>query len=201
LNEFSGEKRKASSPLHFEDHSHFYSSDGKIKAEVIVDDNPEANKVRVRESTIIPGTSMSTPGISLLRTTSSSIDSASAPAAAQFCTFEGYSDDSQSKSLPGIQNTFGQQPTGFDSSMFKKPSDELLEHKSSAGALDLLSQAARIHKKKKKKKNKHKHKHKHRHEKHDKPDRPEKDRIYSSGGSSIQSPTTFSGGSPQGEIL
>ncbi|XP_015908116.2 transcription initiation factor TFIID subunit 2 [Parasteatoda tepidariorum] len=205
LNEFGGggEKRKASSPLHFEDNSHFYSSDGKIKAEVIIGDNPDTNKVRVRESASVPGTSLSTPGLtgmsSLQRTNSSSIDSASVPAASQFCTYEGYSDDSQSKSLPGIQSTFGQQPTGFDSSMFKKPSDDLMDK--SNMATELSSQAGKIHKKKKKKKNKHKHKHKHRHEKHDKPERAEKDRIYSSGGSSNLSPTTFSGGSPQAEIL
>ncbi|GFU31093.1 transcription initiation factor TFIID subunit 2 [Nephila pilipes] len=196
------EKRKASSPLHFTDHPHFYSSDGRIKAEVNIEDNPESSKVRLKETTSMPGTSLSTPGVSgmsLLRTTSSSIDSASAPAPAQFCTFEAFSDDSQSKSLPGIQNTFGQQPTGFDSSMFKPP--EAPDPKPSSSALEMINQGAKVHKKKKKKKNKHKHKHKHRHEKHDKPERSEKDRIYSSGGSSIQSPTTFSGGSPQAEIL
>lgn len=202
--ELLGEKRKISSPLHFGEHYHFTSLDGKVKAETIIDDNMELNKVRVKENTGPSGNTVPLPGpsgISLMKTTSSSMDSASAPAPAQFCTFEGYSDDSQSKSLPGIQNTFGQQPTGFDSSMFKKPSPDVSDLKPSSSALDLLSQAARLHKKKKKKKNKHKHKHKHRHDKHEKPERSDKDRIYSSGGSSIQSPNTFSGGSPQTEIM
>ncbi|XP_054712299.1 LOW QUALITY PROTEIN: transcription initiation factor TFIID subunit 2-like [Uloborus diversus] len=193
-----GEKRKATSPLHFGNHNNFYSSDGKIKAELIIDENQEINKVRVRESSgppiPIPGAS----GMSLLRTTSSSLDSTSTPAPAQFCTFEAYSDDSQSKSLPGLQSNFGQQPTGFDSSMFKKPSPDIPESKLPPSALELLSQAARLHKKKKKKKKKHKLKHKRHHEK---PERSEKDRTFSSGGSSIQSPNTFSGGSPQAEIL
>lgn len=191
-----GEKRKASSPLHFDEHTHFFASDGRVKAEVVIPETQDASKVRIKETggASNPGVS----GMSLLRTTSSSYDSTSAPAPAQFCTFEAYSDDSQSKSLPGIQNTFGQQPTGFDSSMFKKPSPDINPDHKSNNPLELLSQAARLHKKKKKKKNKHKHKHKHRHDKHEKSD---KDRIYSSGGSSIQSPNTFSGGSPQGEIL
>ncbi|KAG8181816.1 hypothetical protein JTE90_001471 [Oedothorax gibbosus] len=193
-NDFEGrnEKRKASSPLHFGEQSHFYSSDGKIKAEINTDDK-DSNKVRLKDAS-----SMSNPGVSgmsLLRTTSSSVDSSSVPAPAQFCTFEAFSDDSQSKSLPGIPNTLGQQPTGFDSSMFRPP--DAPDAKSS---LELLNQAAKMHKKKKKKKNKHKHKHKHRHEKHDKPDKSDKDRFYSSG-SSMQSPIPFGGGSPQGEIL
>ncbi|XP_035219613.1 transcription initiation factor TFIID subunit 2-like [Stegodyphus dumicola] len=202
--DLTGEKRKASSPLHFGEHPHFYSSNGRLKADLIINDNQDSNKVRVRETAPLPSTSVPASGISgmsLMRTTSSSLDSTSAPAPAQFCTFEAYSDDSQSKSLPGIQSTFGQQPTGFDSSMFKKPSPDIPEHKPPTSALEILSQVARLHKKKKKKKNKHKHKHKHRHEKHEKPERSEKDRIYSSGGSSIQSPNTFSGGSPQAEIL
>lgn len=194
----SGEKRKASSPLHFGDHNHFFSTDGKVKAEIILDENQDTSKVHVKESGCASNPGIS--GMSLLRTTSSSYDSASVPAPAQFCTFEAYSDDSQSKSLPGIQSTFGQQPTGFDSSMFKKPSPDVPDPKPST-PLDLLTQAARLHKKKKKKKNKHKHKHKHRHDKHDKSDKQDKDRLYSSGGSSIQSPNTFSGGSPIGEIL
>ncbi|GIY89954.1 transcription initiation factor TFIID subunit 2 [Caerostris extrusa] len=200
-NDFSGcEKRKVTSPLHFSNHPHFYSSDGRVKAEITLENNGESSKVRLKDTISMPGTSLSTPGISgmsLLKTTSSSIDSASAPA--QFCVYEGFSDDSQSKSLPGIQNTFGQQPTGFDSSMFKPP--DVPEHKSAIPGIEVLNQSIKAHKKKKKKKNKHKHKHKHRHEKHDKLERSEKDRIYSSGGSSIQSPATFSGGSPQTEIL
>lgn len=201
------EKRKATSPLQYIEYPSFLSTEGKVKAEVICDDDEHGYKVHVREATAsLPAAStlppMSSAGIA--PTTSSSIDSASAPASAStaFCPFDVYSDDSQSKSLPGIQGTSGLQPTGFDSSMFKKTS-EIPDVKPSVPTFEELNQMARLHKekKKKKKKNKHKHKHKHKHEKHEKVERPEKERVYSSGGSSLQSPATFSNGSPQGEIL
>ncbi|XP_029828868.2 transcription initiation factor TFIID subunit 2 [Ixodes scapularis] len=139
-----------------------------------------------------------------------------------------YTDDSQSKSLPGLTGMSVQhQPTGFDSSMFRT-GPHLLEpapgpstvrvltpsvtpSTSVGGSLteaDDLSAGSRVHKDKKKKKKKdkkHKHKHKHRHDR-----LLEKERFYSSGGSTNQSPAPFGGGgggglggngSPQHEII
>lgn len=125
-----------------------------------------------------------------------------------------YSDDSQSKSLPGIVGASMHQPTGFDSSMFRRSDSQspdvphtvatsLVTAPSSFARPSVesedLSSASKLHKDKKKKKKKdkkHKHKHKHKHDK-----LPDKERFCSSGGSTNQSPATFSGGSPQHEII
>ncbi|CAN8025935.1 unnamed protein product [Ixodes persulcatus] len=139
-----------------------------------------------------------------------------------------YTDDSQSKSLPGLTGMSVQhQPTGFDSSMFRTgphllepapgpsmvrvPTPSVTPSTSVGGSLteaDDLSAGSRVHKDKKKKKKKdkkHKHKHKHRHDR-----LLEKERFYSSGGSTNQSPAPFGGagggglgggGSPQHEII
>ncbi|XP_064486844.1 transcription initiation factor TFIID subunit 2-like isoform X2 [Ornithodoros turicata] len=123
-----------------------------------------------------------------------------------------YSDDSQSKSLPGIAGTSMHQPTGFDSSMFRKSDSQSPDIPQSIPAGLALNPSAsfvrpsvegedlssKLHKDKKKKKKNKKHKHKHKH-KHDK--LLDKERFYSSGGSTNQSPATFSGGSPQHEII
>ncbi|KAH8029854.1 hypothetical protein HPB51_004889 [Rhipicephalus microplus] len=159
-----------------------------------------------------------------------------------------YSDDSQSKSLPGLTGaSTHHQPTGFDSSMFKMgaPLPEVSQpqavpqtdvaaptplYPSAAGlplgvfslsvtpstSLGGVSSAtggeaddvvgtvsSKVHKDKKKKKKKDKkHKHKHKHRSHDR--LLEKERFYSSGGSTNQSPAPFGGGassSPQHEII
>ncbi|XP_049513060.1 LOW QUALITY PROTEIN: transcription initiation factor TFIID subunit 2-like [Dermacentor silvarum] len=159
-----------------------------------------------------------------------------------------YSDDSQSKSLPGLAGTSTHhQPTGFDSSMFKMgtplpeisqpqavhadvgapappypspvvpvgvfslsvtPSTSLGGVSSATGgeaddAGGGASVSSKVHKDKKKKKKKDKkHKHKHKHRSHDR--LLEKERFYSSGGSTNQSPAPFGGGassSPQHEII
>lgn len=142
-----------------------------------------------------------------------------------------YTDDSQSKSLPGLTGmSIHHQPTGFDSSMFRTgshlleatpgpsvpraPTPSVTPSTSIGGSLteaDDLSAGSRVHKDKKKKKKKdkkHKHKHKHRHDR-----LLEKERFYSSGGSTNQSPAPFGvgggggagglggGGSPQHEII
>ncbi|KAH6921855.1 hypothetical protein HPB50_005416 [Hyalomma asiaticum] len=165
-----------------------------------------------------------------------------------------YSDDSQSKSLPGLTgaSTY-HQPTGFDSSMFKMgaplpetsqpqavaqadaatpvpsypsaaatvpvgvfslsvtPSTSLGgvssatggEADDAGGCVGSSSVTSKVHKDKKKKKKKDKkHKHKHKHRSHDR--LLEKERFYSSGGSTNQSPAPFGGGassSPQHEII
>uniref|UniRef100_A0A224Z1D2 Tigger transposable element-derived protein 6 n=1 Tax=Rhipicephalus zambeziensis TaxID=60191 RepID=A0A224Z1D2_9ACAR len=161
-----------------------------------------------------------------------------------------YSDDSQSKSLPGLTGaSTHHQPTGFDSSMFKMgaplpeisqpqavpqadvaapappypstatvpvgvfslsvtPSTSLGGVSSATGgeaddAVGSVSVSSKVHKDKKKKKKKDKkHKHKHKHRSHDR--LLEKERFYSSGGSTNQSPAPFGGGassSPQHEII
>ncbi|XP_070386119.1 transcription initiation factor TFIID subunit 2-like [Dermacentor albipictus] len=159
-----------------------------------------------------------------------------------------YSDDSQSKSLPGLAGASSHhQPTGFDSSMFKMgtplpeisqpqavhadvsapappypspvvpvgvfslsvtPSTSLGGVSSATGgeaddACGSVSVSSKVHKDKKKKKKKDKkHKHKHKHRSHDR--LLEKERFYSSGGSTNQSPAPFGGGassSPQHEII
>ncbi|XP_072140596.1 transcription initiation factor TFIID subunit 2 [Dermacentor andersoni] len=159
-----------------------------------------------------------------------------------------YSDDSQSKSLPGLAGASSHhQPTGFDSSMFKMgtplpeisqpqavhadvsapaapypspvvpvgvfslsvtPSTSLGGVSSATGgeaddAGGSVSVSSKVHKDKKKKKKKDKkHKHKHKHRSHDR--LLEKERFYSSGGSTNQSPAPFGGGassSPQHEII
>uniref|UniRef100_A0A131YVQ6 Transcription initiation factor TFIID subunit 2 n=1 Tax=Rhipicephalus appendiculatus TaxID=34631 RepID=A0A131YVQ6_RHIAP len=161
-----------------------------------------------------------------------------------------YSDDSQSKSLPGLTGaSTHHQPTGFDSSMFKMgaplpeisqpqavpqadvaapappypsaatvpvgvfslsvtPSTSLGGVSSATGgeaddAVGSASVSSKVHKDKKKKKKKDKkHKHKHKHRSHDR--LLEKERFYSSGGSTNQSPAPFGGGassSPQHEII
>lgn len=162
-----------------------------------------------------------------------------------------YSDDSQSKSLPGLTGaSTHHQPTGFDSSMFKMgtPLPEAMQLQPPAvhaefmptpmppypstmahtGAFPLVatpstslggvsstvvggetddmgssSVSSKVHKDKKKKKKKDKkHKHKHKHRSHDR--LLEKERFYSSGGSTNQSPAPFGGGtsgSPQHEII
>lgn len=162
-----------------------------------------------------------------------------------------YSDDSQSKSLPGLTGiATHHQPTGFDSSMFKMgtplpevaqppalhaavsapplpayppvapptmtfplvvtPSTSLGGVSSATGETDDVNVgggSSKVHKDKKKKKKKDKkHKHKHKHRSHDR--LLEKERFYSSGGSTNQSPAPFGGGggggassSPQHEII
>ncbi|XP_077546800.1 transcription initiation factor TFIID subunit 2-like [Haemaphysalis longicornis] len=162
-----------------------------------------------------------------------------------------YSDDSQSKSLPGLTGiATHHQPTGFDSSMFKMgtplpevaqppalhatvsapslpayppvalptmtfplvvtPSTSLGGVSSATGEADDVNVgggSSKVHKDKKKKKKKDKkHKHKHKHRSHDR--LLEKERFYSSGGSTNQSPAPFGGGggggassSPQHEII
>lgn len=165
-----------------------------------------------------------------------------------------YSDDSQSKSLPGLTGaSTHHQPTGFDSSMFKMgaplpetsqpqavaqadaatpvpsypsaaatvpvgvfslsvtPSTSLGgvssatggEADDAGGCVGSSSVTSKVHKDKKKKKKKDKkHKHKHKHRSHDR--LLEKERFYSSGGSTNQSPAPFGGGassSPQHEII
>lgn len=162
-----------------------------------------------------------------------------------------YSDDSQSKSLPGLTGaSTHHQPTGFDSSMFKMgtPLPEAIQLQPPAVHADFIptpvppypstmvptgtfplvampstslsgvsstvvggetddmgssSVSSKVHKDKKKKKKKDKkHKHKHKHRSHDR--LLEKERFYSSGGSTNQSPAPFGGGasgSPQHEII
>ncbi|KAK8787242.1 hypothetical protein V5799_022979 [Amblyomma americanum] len=162
-----------------------------------------------------------------------------------------YSDDSQSKSLPGLTGaSTHHQPTGFDSSMFKMgtPVPEATPLQPPAVHADFIptpvppypstmvptgtfplvatpstslggvsstvvggeaddmgssSVSSKVHKDKKKKKKKDKkHKHKHKHRSHDR--LLEKERFYSSGGSTNQSPAPFGGGasgSPQHEII
>lgn len=167
-----------------------------------------------------------------------------------------YSDDSQSKSLPGLTGiSTHHQPTGFDSSMFKMgtpvpevaqpptlhatvsapslptyppvaapppmtfplvvtPTTSLGGVSSATGETDDVGiggtsgVSTKVHKDKKKKKKKDKkHKHKHKHRSHDR--LLDKDRFYSSGGSTNQSPAPFGGGgggggassSPQHEII
>ncbi|XP_023212632.1 transcription initiation factor TFIID subunit 2-like, partial [Centruroides sculpturatus] len=174
-------------------------------------DEEEAKKNKVKDSSL-PQTCTSTSAVMTVsgaERVSSSPDSTSAAASSStpYRSFDVYSDDSQSKSLPGIQGSTAHQPTGFDASMFKKPPDTPETQGNPSGDDDgstdqnpELAQLLKPHrdKKKKKKTKKHKHKHKHKHEKFDKLDR---DKIYSSGNSSNQSPATFSGGSPQQEIL
>lgn len=181
-----------------------------FKIEPLLDED-ELKKNKAKDSSL-PPTCASVSAVltaSGAERVSSSPDSTSAAASSStpYRSFDVYSDDSQSKSLPGIQGSTAHQPTGFDASMFKKPpgtpetqGNPSGEDDGSAEQNPELSQLLKPHrdKKKKKKTKKHKHKHKHKHEKLDKLDR---DKIYSSGNSSNQSPATFSGGSPQQEII
>ncbi|XP_022235965.1 transcription initiation factor TFIID subunit 2-like isoform X2 [Limulus polyphemus] len=211
-----GEKRKASSPLVLiEDHPEMESLNASIKAEP-VNLNEDILKVKVKEegttpesSSIVTSTTSAPVVVSSVNTfvpvssvqadlinSTGSLDSASAAhsTATAFHSADMFSDDSQSKSLPG---STGLQPTGFDSSMFSKTSPEPRSLSEAVEVKNETSESSKTHKdkKKKKKKNKHKHKHKHKHDKPEK-DRLDKERFYSSGGSTNQSPATFSGGSP-----
>ncbi|XP_076340940.1 TATA-box binding protein associated factor 2 isoform X2 [Tachypleus tridentatus] len=211
-----GEKRKATSPLLLiEDQPEIESLNGSMKAEP-VNLTEDILKVKVKEEEVIPESSSivtSTSSVAVVVTSvntivpvssvqadlinsTGSLDSASAAhsTATPFHSADMFSDDSQSKSLPGPT---GLQPTGFDSSMFCKTSPEPRSLSESVEVKNETSESSKLHKdrKKKKKKNKHKHKHKHKHEKSEK-DRLDKERFNSSGGSTNQSPATFSGGSP-----
>ncbi|XP_013417168.1 transcription initiation factor TFIID subunit 2 isoform X2 [Lingula anatina] len=149
-------KRKADSPLIFDDIKKESSAEPNIKAEV--EENPCKLKIRPSPEAVLPETSPTTkPNISVLAPPS--MGSNDSPI--------GLSEDSNS------------QPP-FETKIDVTESSAPLEEKPSSGAapqeVPQESTEADPHKahkaKKKKKKNKHKHKHKHKHEKGEKGERP-----------------------------
>lgn len=125
----------------------------------------------------------------------------------------------------------GAQPTGFDSSMFKKSEDTKSCSPSVSSAMNAPSSSAsraedsscpmtKLHKakRKKEKKRKHKHKHRHKHDRHDRQERPNdqnvemtnplnykepRDKLYTSSGlaSSASSPLSPTLSSPRPEQI